>query len=68
MKEKIVCDGFTGIDILIAYLCVHSFYVLETETLFDLREVITDACSYGTHTFCNSNVEFLSNNSVTFWL
>ena len=53
-----MCDSFTGIDILIADLCVHGFNELETDTLFDLREVITDACSYGTHTFCNSNVEF----------
>jgi len=48
-KEPIVCDNSTGADTLIADLCVHEVWEPQTEALFDIRVVDTDARSYRAH-------------------
>jgi len=45
-KELIVCDNSAGADTLIAYLCIHGVWKPQTEALFDIRVVDTDAQSY----------------------
>ena len=48
VKEPVVCDGSAGADTLIADLCVHGVWESQTEALFDIRVVDTDAQSYCT--------------------
>ena len=45
MKEPIVCIGSAGADNLIDHLCVGVVWEPQTEALFDIREVDTDAWS-----------------------
>ena len=47
-REPVVRDGSTGADILIADLCVQGVWEPQTEALFDIRVVDTDARSYRT--------------------
>ena len=42
-------DGSAGADTLIADLCVRGFWEPQTEALFDIRVVDTDAWSYRAH-------------------
>ena len=46
VKEPIVCDGSGSADSLIADLCVCGVWEPQTEALFDIRVVDTDARSY----------------------
>jgi len=46
MKEPIVCDNSAGADTLIIDLCVRGVWEPQTEALFDIRVVDTDARSY----------------------
>ena len=46
VKEPVVCDGSAGADTLIADLCVRGAWEPQTEALFDIRVVDTDARSY----------------------
>ena len=46
VKEPIVCDGSAGGDTLITGLCVCGVWEPQTEALFDIRVVDTDAQSY----------------------
>jgi len=46
MKEPIVCNSSEGADALIADLCVCGAWEPQTNTLFDIRVVDTDAQSY----------------------
>jgi len=46
MKEPIVCNNFAGANTLIANLCVCGVWEPQTEALFDIRVVDTDAWSY----------------------
>ena len=48
IKEPVVRDGSTGADTLIADLCVRGVWEPQTEALFDIRVVDTDARSYRT--------------------
>ena len=41
--EPVVCDGSASADTLIADLCVHGVWEIQTEVLFDIRVVVTDA-------------------------
>ena len=41
-----MCDSSDGTDVLIADLCVHGAWEPQTEALFDIRVVDTDAQSY----------------------
>jgi len=45
-KEPIVCGNSAGSDTLIADLCVRGVWEPQTEALFDIRVVDTDARSY----------------------
>ena len=49
VKEPVVHDGSAGADTLIADLCVCGLWEPQTEALFDIRVVDTDAQSYRTH-------------------
>ena len=44
-----MCDGSGSADSLIADLCVHGVWEPQTEALFDIRVVDTDARSYCAH-------------------
>ena len=46
IKEPVVCDGSAGADTLITDLCVRGVWEPQTEALFDIRVVDTDAWSY----------------------
>jgi len=47
VKEPVVSDGFDGIsDPLVGDLCVRGVWQPQTEALFDIRVVNTDARSY----------------------
>ena len=46
VKEPVVRDGSAGADALIADLCVRGVWGPQTEALFDIRVVDTDARSY----------------------
>ena len=46
IKEPVVCDGSAGADTLITDLCVRGVWEPQTEALFDIRVVDTDARSY----------------------
>ena len=46
VKEPVVHDGSAGADVLIADLCVCGVWGPQTEALFDIRVVDTDARSY----------------------
>ena len=48
VKEPIVNDGSAGADTLIADLCVRGVWEAQTEALFDIRVIDTDARSYCT--------------------
>ena len=48
VKEPVVNDGSAGSDTLIADLCVHGVWEAQTEALFDIRVIDTDARSYCT--------------------
>ena len=48
-----MCDGSTGASTLIADLCVHGVWEPQTEALFDIRVVDTDARSYRTCRRCD---------------
>ena len=41
-----MCDSVDGADTLIANLCVHGVWEPQTEALFDIRVIDTDARSY----------------------
>ena len=53
VKEPVVCDGSAGADTLIADLCVCGVWEPQTEALYDIRVVDTDAQSYCTHSPCD---------------
>ena len=53
IKEPIVCDGSAGADTLITGLCVHGIWEPQTEALFDIRVVDTDAWSYLARSACD---------------
>ena len=46
IKEPVVCDGSASADKLITNLCVRGIWEPQTEALFDIRVVNTDARSY----------------------
>ena len=46
IKKPVVCDGSAGADTLITDLCVRGVWEPQTEALFDIRVVDTDAQSY----------------------
>ena len=46
VKEPVVYDGYAGADTLIADLCVCGVWESQTEALFDIIVVDTDAHSY----------------------
>ena len=46
VKQPFVCDGSTGADTLITDLCVQGVQEPQTEPLFDIRIVDTDARSH----------------------
>ena len=53
-KEPVVRDGSaTGADTLVADLCVRGVWEPQTEALFDIRVVDTDAQSYRARTPCD---------------
>jgi len=52
-KEPIVCDNSADADTLIADLCVCGVWGPQTEALFDIRVVDTDAQSYCAHSPCD---------------
>jgi len=62
LKEPVVCDGSAGnSDTLIADLCVCGVWQPQTEVLFDIRVIDTDAWSYYAHTplavLCSAEAE-----------
>jgi len=51
LKKPVVCDGSTGnSDTLISDLCVYGIWQPQTEALFDIRVIDTDARSYSART------------------
>ena len=46
VKEPVVCNGYGGADTLIADLCVRGVWESQTEALFDIIVVDTDAHFY----------------------
>ena len=48
VKEPVVNDGSAGADTLIADLCIRGVWEAQTEALFDIRVIDTDARSYCT--------------------
>jgi len=48
-----VCDNSAGADTLVADLCVCGFWESQTEALFDIRVVDTDAWSYCARSPCD---------------
>ena len=48
VKEPVVNDGSAGADTLIADMCVRGVWEAQTEALFDIRVIDTDARSYCT--------------------
>ena len=46
VREPVVCDGSASADALVADLCVRGVWGPQTEALFDIRVVDTDARSY----------------------
>jgi len=62
LKEPVVCDGSAETsDTLIADLCVSGVWQPQTEALFDIRVIDTDAQSYSTRTplavLCSAEAE-----------
>ena len=49
VKEPVVHDSSAGADTLIADLCVWGVWETQTEALFDIKVVDTDAWSYRAH-------------------
>ena len=51
VREPVVCDGSTSSDgALVADLCVRGVWIPQSEALFDIRVVDTDAQSYRSRT------------------
>jgi len=62
LKEPVVCDGSAGnSDTLIADLCICGVWQPQTEALFDIRVIDTDAQSYSAQTplavLCSAEAE-----------
>ena len=53
IKEPVVCDGSAGADTLITDLCVCGVWEPQTEALFDIRVIDTDAQSYLARSPCD---------------
>ena len=54
MKEPNVCDSSAGVDNLITDLYVRGAWEPQTEALFDIRVIDTDAWSFRAHTPCDA--------------